>query len=94
MTWERMQDVMRQMGKADAGFINKEIGFELCRRESVSAIVIGSFVKAGETFATDVKVLDVDTKYLLKSASAKGDGVQSILNTQIDEGEARRLQQE
>ncbi len=85
MTWERMRDVMRQMGKADSGFIDKETGFELCRREGVGAIVIGSFVKAGETFATDVKVLDVDTKDLLKSASARGAGVQSILNTQIDE---------
>ena len=33
----------------------------------------------------DVKVLDVDTKELLKSASARGEGVQSILNTQIDQ---------
>ena len=32
-----------------------------------------------------VKVLDVDTKELLKSASARGDGVQSILKSQIDE---------
>ena len=85
MTWERMWDVMRQMGKADAGFKDKETGFELCQRERVSAIVIGSFVKAGGTFATDVKVLNVSTKDLLKSASARGEGVQSILNTQIDE---------
>jgi len=32
-----------------------------------------------------VKVLDVKTKKLLKSASSKGDGVSSILKTQIDE---------
>jgi serine/threonine protein kinase/tetratricopeptide (TPR) repeat protein len=85
MTWERMRDVMKQMGKEDVGFADKETGFELCRHEGVDAIVIGSFVKAGETFATDVKVLDVGTKDLLKSASARGNGVQSILNTQIDE---------
>ena len=85
MTWERMTDVLKQMGKAEVGLIDKELGFELCRREGIHAIVIGSFVKAGDTFATDVKVLDVGTKDLLKSASARGGGVESILNSQIDE---------
>ncbi len=85
MTWERMNDVLKQMGRGNVGEINKDIGFELCRHEGINSIVIGSYVKAGDTFVTDVKVLDVDTKELLKSASAKGEGVQSILNTQIDE---------
>lgn len=85
MTWERMNDLLRQMGKADVKLIDKDLGFELCQREGVHAIVIGTFVKAGETFATDVKVLDVDTKELLKTASARGDGVQSILTSQIDQ---------
>ncbi len=85
MTWERMNDVLKQMGKTDVTLIDKDLGFELCRREGIHAIVIGTFIKAGETFATDVKVLDVTTKELLKTASARGDGVQSILNGQIDQ---------
>ena len=39
----------------------------------------------GEMFATDVKVLDVESKQLLKSAGSKGEGVGSILKVQIDE---------
>ena len=85
MTFERMRDLLAQMGKSDVQVIDKELGFELCRREGIQAIVVGSFVKGGETFATDVKVLDVNTKELLRSVSARGDGVQSILNSQIDE---------
>jgi serine/threonine protein kinase/Flp pilus assembly protein TadD len=85
MTWERMNDVLKQMGKSGTGLIDKDLGFLLCQREGVHAIVIGSFVKAGETFATDVKVLDVGTKELLKTASARGEGVQSILDVQIDQ---------
>jgi serine/threonine protein kinase/tetratricopeptide (TPR) repeat protein len=85
MTWERMADVLRQMGKTDVDLTDKELGFELCRREGIHTIVIGSFIKAGNTFATDVKVLDVSTKDLLKTASARGEGVESILNSQIDE---------
>jgi tetratricopeptide (TPR) repeat protein len=48
-------------------------------------IVLGSFARAGDVFVTDVKVLDVQSKELLKSASAKGTGVGSILDSQIDE---------
>jgi serine/threonine protein kinase/tetratricopeptide (TPR) repeat protein len=85
MTMERMRDLLDQMGKKDVRIIDKDLGFEVCRREGVQAIIVGSFVKGGETFATDVKVLDVNTKELLKSVSARGEGVQSILNSQIDE---------
>ena len=84
-TWERMQDLLEQMGKKNVEVIDRQLGFELCRREGIKTIVLGSYIKAGETFATDVKVLDVDTKKLLRSSSSKGEGVSSIINKQIDE---------
>jgi tetratricopeptide (TPR) repeat protein len=84
-TWERMQDLLEQMGKKNVEVIDRQLGFELCRREGIKTIVLGSYIKAGETFATDVKVLDVDTKKLLRSSSSKGEGVSSIINEQIDE---------
>ncbi len=85
VTWERMRDLLKQMGKGDAEFIDQDLGFEICRREGVRAIVLGTFAKAGEIFVTDVKVLDVDSKKSLKSATARGQGAASILSTQIDE---------
>jgi putative sterol carrier protein len=36
-------------------------------------------------FATDVKVLDVETRKMLNSAGSRGEGADSILRTQIDE---------
>jgi len=84
-TWERMQDLLEQMGKKNVEVIDRPLGFELCRKEGIKAIVLGSYIKAGETFATDVKVLDVDTKKLLRSSSSKGESVSSIINKQIDE---------
>jgi serine/threonine protein kinase/Tfp pilus assembly protein PilF len=83
MTWERMRDVLKQAGHGDIGTIDSDLGFELCRRDGVDNIVLGSFIKAGEMFATDVKVHDVRTKKLLKSASSQGEGVGSILEKQI-----------
>ncbi len=64
---------------------DEEAGFEVCRKEGIEAVVIGSYVKAGETFVTDVKVLDAATRESLRSASARGEGVASILKSQIDE---------
>lgn len=84
-TWERMRDLLKKMGKEDMEIIDRDLGIELCRMDGVDAIVLGSFVKAGDMFATDVKVLDVETKRLLQSASTKGKGEASILRSQIDE---------
>ena len=85
MTWERMHDLLKQLGKEDTEVIDRELGFELCLMDNVGAIVLGSFVKAGDVFATDVKVLDIKTKKILKSAQSKGEGVGSILDRQIGE---------
>jgi serine/threonine protein kinase/tetratricopeptide (TPR) repeat protein len=84
-TWERMLDLLDQMGKKDVEVIDRDLGFDLCRMEGIKAIVIGSYIKAGETFATDVKVLDVGTKRILKSCTSRGEGASSIINRQIDE---------
>ncbi|MGB6339194.1 MAG: serine/threonine-protein kinase, partial [Candidatus Aminicenantaceae bacterium] len=64
VTWERMHDLLDLMGKGDVEVIDGDLGFELCRQNGIEAIVLGSFIKAGEMFATDVKVLDVTTKNL------------------------------
>lgn len=84
-TWERMRDLLAQMGQKGIDIIDTDLGFEICRREGIESIVTGSFVKAGDTFVTDVKVLDVETKKMLKSATSRGTGENSILDTQIDE---------
>jgi len=84
-TWERMQDLLNQMGKVDVKVIDKDLGFDLCRKDGVDIIVIGSYIKAGNMFATDIKVLDVKTKKIIKSASATGEGIGSILKSQIDD---------
>jgi tetratricopeptide (TPR) repeat protein len=84
-TFERLRDLLRQIGKGQDDIIDSELGFELCKKDRVDAIVLGSYVKAGETFATDVKVFDVLTRKLLKSATSRGEGAQSILDSQISQ---------
>jgi tetratricopeptide (TPR) repeat protein len=84
-SWERLNDLLRQSGRDATAVGDEEAGFEVCRKSGIDALVLGSYIKAGETFATDVKVLDVASKEILRTASAKGDGVSSVLKTQIDE---------
>jgi serine/threonine protein kinase/Tfp pilus assembly protein PilF len=84
-TWERMQDLLEQTGREEVEFIDRDLGFELCRMDEIESIVLGTFAKAGEVFATDVKVLDVESKRILCSASSRGRGEGSILESQIDD---------
>jgi serine/threonine protein kinase/tetratricopeptide (TPR) repeat protein len=84
-TWQQLKDLLRQVGKDASASLDEEAGFEVCRREGIEALVVGFYTKAGETFVTDVKVLDASTKQPLKTAQARGEGPASILKTQIDE---------
>jgi serine/threonine protein kinase/Tfp pilus assembly protein PilF len=84
-SWERLRDLLEQMGRQEVQKIDRDLGFELCRLDGIQVIILGTFTKAENMFATDVKVLDVETKSLLKSVSSRGDGVDSILKKQIDE---------
>jgi serine/threonine protein kinase/tetratricopeptide (TPR) repeat protein len=84
-SWQRLRDLFRQAGKGEAAVYDEEAGFEVCRRAGIEALVVGFFSKAGNTFVSDVKVLDAGTRELLKSASARGEGINSILRSQVDE---------
>jgi tetratricopeptide (TPR) repeat protein/predicted Ser/Thr protein kinase len=83
-SWERLRDLLKQSGREDSRVIDSDLGIELCQMDGVQAIIRGSFVKAGDTFATDAKILDVKTRSLLKTVSSRGEGVESILKEQID----------
>jgi tetratricopeptide (TPR) repeat protein/predicted Ser/Thr protein kinase len=85
MSWERLNDLAGQRDGGTSTASEEDLWFEICRREGIEAIVLGSFTKADNLFATDAKVYDVPTKNLLKSVGSRGEGVGSILRTQIDE---------
>ncbi|MFQ5633662.1 MAG: hypothetical protein ACE5I1_33270, partial [bacterium] len=77
LTWERMRDLLKQLGKDSLQVvdIDRETGFELCHIDGVHGIVLGSFTRAGEVFATDIKVLDVHSKRTLRNANTRSRGV-------------------
>jgi tetratricopeptide (TPR) repeat protein/predicted Ser/Thr protein kinase len=85
VSWERMRDLLKQIGRGDLEIIDSEAGFEICHREGVEALVTGSLNKAGDMFAIELRILDVGTKSYIKTATSRGVGEQSIIETQIDE---------
>jgi serine/threonine protein kinase/tetratricopeptide (TPR) repeat protein len=82
---ERLYDLKKQLGKEDVEFPDSELGFELCRMDGVTSLIVGSLVRMGEIFTTDLKVLDVESKDIIKTARSDGRGLESIINKQIDE---------
>ena len=85
LTWERMRDLLKVLGKEDVPTVDEDLGFEICKMDDIEAVITGSFTKAGNMFVTEVKVLDVASKKILKTSSSQGEGVASILKIQIDE---------
>ena len=85
MSTERMRDLQKQVGKGGAEFIDSDIGFAVCRKEGVKSLVTGSFYRAGDTFITDVKVLDVQHKAPAPDGQRTGGGSREHIQDQIDE---------
>ena len=84
MSAERQRDILKQIHKPGLEFIDSDTGFEVCRRDGVKGLITGSFYRSGETFITDVRVLDVKTKKLLRTARAQGRGPESVFTSQVD----------
>jgi len=84
-TWERMEDILKQMGKKDANFIDYELGFEIARRLGIKTVVSGSVNKTGETYNILVRIQDTKSRRSVGSLRSEGGGADSILKTQIDE---------
>jgi len=84
-SWERLADLAGFQDRDVVTAADRDAWFDICRRERVDIIVLGSFTKAENMFATDAKIYDVPTRNLLKSAGSRGEGIGSILRSQIDD---------
>jgi tetratricopeptide (TPR) repeat protein len=83
--WGRLRDLAKQAGRKDPRVIDLDLGLQLCRMERIETIVQPSIEKVGDILVTQVEVIDVDSRRVLKSAAAQGEGEESILRHQIDE---------
>ncbi len=84
-TRERIRDILKQLGRKNTDSIDNQTGLEICAREGSEAMVTGSFTRAGELFVTNLKIVDVSTRQTMKTFRESGKGVESLLETQIDD---------
>ncbi|MCJ7594845.1 MAG: tetratricopeptide repeat protein [Desulfobacterales bacterium] len=84
-SWEWLEDLRKYAGNDFRGTDDRKWILELCRKNRIDILVTGSFTMASSLFATDVKILEVKPGKLLGAASAKGNGVESLFESQIDE---------
>jgi len=89
MSWERLNDILKQIGQIDPRAIDMGVGLKICAMDSVRAMITGGFSRLGEKFIIDLKVINVDDRSILDSARSEGQGQESIFGGQIDELSAK-----
>lgn len=85
LTYPRMFELLRQLGREDVQVIDESVGVELCRLANVEVMLRGSLIKTGNFFAINAQVLEVGTKQQLHAYFVKDEGEGSILGHLIDD---------
>jgi serine/threonine protein kinase/tetratricopeptide (TPR) repeat protein len=85
LTWDYLRDLLKQLDIRDVKTINREMGYRICKKAGISTLVTGSYARIGNSYVTDVKVIDPATKEIIVPVSARGEDLTSILYQQIDE---------
>jgi serine/threonine protein kinase/tetratricopeptide (TPR) repeat protein len=78
LTRSRMFDVLKQMGKGEAGRIDESLGREICRRTNTGALVVASISRFDELYIIDMKILDPEKNEYLLTLKEEGEGKSSI----------------
>jgi serine/threonine protein kinase/tetratricopeptide (TPR) repeat protein len=84
-TWDRLRSLAAKVKKERTEFIDRTLGAELCSMDGAEAMVVGTIARAGDLYLTNLKVVDPATNQTLKSVTTKGKGVESLIETQVDE---------
>jgi serine/threonine protein kinase/Tfp pilus assembly protein PilF len=89
MSWERLNDILKQIGQIDPRAIDMGVGLKICAMDSVRAMITGGFSRYGDKFVIDLKVINIDDRSIVDSARSEGQGQESIFGGQIDELSAK-----
>ncbi len=84
LPWDYLRDLLKQLDIRDVTIIDRELGYKVCQKANIIALVTGSWAKIGDTYITDVKVIDPKTRDIIVSVNARGENATSIPDRQID----------
>ena len=88
----RIYETLKRMGKEKTETINEDIGVEIAQREGVAMIVTCSISLIGDIYLLTSKVIDVNTRKILKTETFQAKGKNEVL-TSLD-NLARKLRRD
>lgn len=90
LSTDRLYQILKELGNLEEPTVSFESIQRLARRASVGTVVLGSFVRAGETFRLSTRIQDAVTGRILATERVEGVGESSIFQM-VDEL-TRRIQ--
>ncbi|MFZ0427760.1 MAG: protein kinase [Acidobacteriota bacterium] len=87
---DRLYQILKELGNLEEPTVSFESVQRLARRASVKTVVLGSFVRAGETFRLSTRIQDAESGRILATERVEGEGESSIFRM-VDEL-TRRIQ--
>ena len=82
---EKLYNILRELEEEEAESYAWDVLNEVAARGRARKILTGNYVKAGELFQINIRLLESGTGRLIGSESVEGKGVESILSTMVDE---------
>ncbi len=90
LSTDRLFQILKELGNLDEPTVSFESIQRLARRASVRTVVLGSFVRAGDTFRLSTRIQDASSGRILATERVEGVGESSIFEM-VDEL-TRRIQ--
>jgi len=80
LSTDRLYQILDEMGKLNDPITSSDVIQSLAQKADVSPVVLGSFIKAGETFRLSTRLQDVDSGRILATERVEGVGESSIFS--------------
>ncbi len=81
---DRLYQILDEIGRVDDPTLSFETVRQVARRARVNTVVVGSFVRAGETFRLSTRLQDADSGRILATETVEGVGEASLFGM-VDE---------
>jgi tetratricopeptide (TPR) repeat protein len=76
---DRLVEILEGLKRTEDRTISAEVVSEIARRAAVDTVVVGGYVKAGDTFRINVRLQEATSGRILKSERVEGNGASSVL---------------
>ncbi len=80
LTTDRLYQILDDLHRADDKVISADLIQEIARRAKVNRVLVGSYVKAGDTIRIDARLQDVATGKIVTSERVEGQGESSLFS--------------